>query len=37
VVHTNRSGETRIISFRRASREEREIYHEWLENEYDDS
>jgi len=28
VVHTN--NEERIISFRRASKEEREAYHEWL-------
>jgi len=27
----------RIISFRRASRDEREVYHEWLENDYKDS
>lgn len=25
----------RIISFRKASREEREVYHEWLENEFE--
>ena len=29
VVHSNNG--QRIISFRRASREEREVYHEWLE------
>jgi hypothetical protein len=28
---------TRIISFRRASRDEREVYHEWLENDYEDT
>ncbi len=33
VVHTE-NGE-RIISFRRASREEREVYHEWLANEHE--
>jgi len=33
VVHTG-EGE-RIVSFRRASREEREVYHEWLENEFE--
>lgn len=33
VVHTEREGAARIISFRRASAEEREVYHEWLENE----
>ncbi len=32
VVHTN-NGE-RIISFRRASRDEREVYHEWLAKEF---
>ena len=26
-----------IISFRPAKRSEREVYHEWLENDYDDS
>ncbi len=31
VVHTKNG--TRIISFRRASREEREVYHEWRANE----
>ena len=36
IVHTERDGSSRIISFRRASREEREIYHEWLENECDE-
>ena len=33
VVHTERDGAARIISFRRASAEEREVYHEWLESE----
>jgi len=33
VVHVH-DGE-RIISFRRTSREEREVYHEWLENEFE--
>lgn len=33
VVHTGRdSGATRIISFRRASTVEREMYYAWLEN-----
>ena len=32
VVHTDNS--KRIISFRRAGREEREVYHEWLANEF---
>ncbi|MDY0331452.1 MAG: BrnT family toxin [Thiomonas sp.] len=36
VVHTQRGDSQRIISFRRASREEREVYHEWLENECDE-
>ncbi len=36
VVHTERDGATRVISFRRASREEREVYDVWLENECDD-
>jgi len=31
VVHIAREGAARIISFRHASREEREIYHAWLE------
>jgi len=31
-------GETpHIISFRHAHREEREVYHDWLENDYDDA
>ncbi len=37
VVHTGREGATRVISFRRASREEREVYDEWLENECDEA
>lgn len=37
VVHTDRAGATRIISFRRASRVEREVYDEWLENSHDES
>lgn len=32
VVHTGRDGATRIISFRRASTIEREMYDVWLEN-----
>jgi uncharacterized DUF497 family protein len=32
------SGEVRrIISFRRANRGEREVYHEWLANDFDDA
>jgi hypothetical protein len=37
VVHTGREGAARVISFRRASREEREVYDEWLENECDEA
>lgn len=33
VVHTDRDGAARIISFRRASSVEREVYREWLESE----
>ena len=33
VVHTDRDGALRIISFRRASGEEREAYDDWLDNE----
>ena len=33
VVHTEREGAARIISFRRASADEREVYREWLESE----
>ena len=33
VVHTVEK--ERIISFRRASRNEREVYHEWLANEFE--
>ena len=33
VVHTERDGATRVISFRRASNEEREVYDAWLQNE----
>lgn len=32
VVHTERAGAARIISFRRASTAEREMYDAWLEN-----
>ena len=37
VVHTDRDGLARVISFRRASREEREAYDVWLENECDEA
>lgn len=33
VVHVEDN--ERVISFRRASRDEREVYHEWLENEFE--
>ncbi len=36
VVHTERDGATRVISFRRASHKEREVYDAWLENECDE-
>ena len=32
VVHTEREQAMRVISFRRASNEEREVYYEWLDN-----
>ena len=35
VVHTDTDSIQRIISFRRASREEREVYHEWLAKEFE--
>jgi len=36
-VHTDRDGMARVISFRRASREEREAYDVWLEDECDEA
>jgi uncharacterized DUF497 family protein len=36
VVHTARDASIRVISFRRASREEREAYLVWIENECDE-
>jgi len=36
VVHVGRGGAVRIISFRYASKTEREIYDAWLENECDE-
>lgn len=36
VVHVARDGLCRVISFRRASREEREAYLVWIENECDE-
>jgi uncharacterized DUF497 family protein len=32
VVHTEREQAMRVISFRRASNEEREVYYEWIDN-----
>ena len=37
VVHTEREGATRVISFRHASDKEREVYDDWLENECNES
>ena len=37
VVHSGRDGTARVISFRRASHEEREVYDAWLENECDEA
>jgi len=36
IVVSRGGDETRIISFRHASEQEREVYHDWLENEYDE-
>ena len=36
VVHTERDGATRVISFRPASGKEIEVYDDWLENECDE-
>lgn len=36
VVHTERDGATRVISFRPASTLEREVYDAWLKNECDE-
>jgi uncharacterized DUF497 family protein len=33
VVHTERDGAARVISFRHASNEEREVYDAWLQDE----
>lgn len=37
VVHTERDGAARVISFRRASEKEWEIYDAWLENQQHDA
>jgi uncharacterized DUF497 family protein len=36
LAHAERGEESRIISFRKASAEEREMSHEWLENDFTD-
>lgn len=36
VVHVERGDVLRIVSFRAASDEERRVYHDWLENDYQD-
>ncbi|CDQ11494.1 BrnT family toxin [Acidithiobacillus ferrivorans] len=36
LAHAERGEESCIISFRKASAEEREMYHEWLENDFTD-
>ena len=36
VVHTERDLSTRIISFRTASKQEREAYYDWLQNQCND-
>jgi uncharacterized protein len=36
VVHVERDDALRIVSFRAASDEERRVYHEWLENDFQD-
>jgi uncharacterized protein len=37
VVHMERDKATRIISFRCASKDEKEFYHDWLENKFNDA
>jgi uncharacterized protein len=37
VVHVERGDALRIVSFRAASNEERRVYHEWLENDDENS
>ncbi|MBU2732783.1 BrnT family toxin [Acidithiobacillus ferridurans] len=36
LAHAERGEESRLIGFRKASAEEREMYHEWLENDCTD-
>jgi uncharacterized protein len=37
VVYLEREDALRIVSFRTASNEERRVYHEWLENDFQNS
>ena len=37
VVYLPNKGVPHIISFRHAHRDEQEIYHDWLENDYDEN
>lgn len=37
VVYLPSAEESHIISFRPAKRSEREVYHDWLENDYNDT
>lgn len=37
VVHLPDADMVRIVSYRRAKRSEREAYHDWLENDFDDT
>ncbi len=37
VVHVAREDALRIVSFRPASEEERNVYHDWLENDFNDN
>jgi uncharacterized protein len=37
VVYVEREDALRIVSFRAASDEERRVYHEWLENDFQDA
>ena len=36
LAHAERGEESRLISFRKVGAEEREMYHEWLENDFTD-
>jgi uncharacterized DUF497 family protein len=37
VIHIDRDGDTRVISYRRARTEEREDYCEWISDKYHDA